>query len=619
MNYIQAENISKSYGDLFLFENLSLSIDKNQKVALIAKNGTGKSTLMRILAKVENPDKGDINSRQDLTTGFLPQEPELDDKLILIDQVMLNIPNVSDAIRNYETALTDNNTRKLDNAISEMDRLGAWDLESRVKEVLSKLKISRFDQPVKELSGGQRKRVALAQVLVSQPDVLILDEPTNHLDLDMIEWLEEFLGQSHMTIFMVTHDRYFLDRVCTEILEMANQQLYKYQGNYQVYVLKREERLDLEQKKADKVNSLMKKELEWVRRMPKARGTKAKYRMESFSQLKQAAKKEYEPEQDEIQIESLRLGKKVLEIENLGKAFDDLVLFKNFNYKFERFERIGLVGPNGVGKSTFLQVITGIVQADEGSAIAGSTVKFGFYEQKGISFNPDDKVIDVVKEIAEVVHLGGSRVMSASQFLEYFLFSPDMQYSFVSKLSGGEKRRLYLCTVLMRNPNFLILDEPTNDLDIMTLNVLEDYLLRFQGSVMIVSHDRYFIDKVVDHLFVFEGNGIIKDFPGNYSIYRDHIRINQKEKEKPQAKKKIEKAKEDQAKTKLTYKEKLEFQQLEKDIQNLEKEKATLEETINSGACSADELINKSTRIGEIMAAIENKEMRWLELSEFEI
>ena len=619
MNYIQAENISKSYGDLFLFENLSLSIDKNQKVALIAKNGTGKSTLMRILAKVENPDKGDINSRQDLTTGFLPQEPELDDKLILIDQVMLNIPNVSDAIRNYETALTDNNTRKLDNAISEMDRLGAWDLESRVKEVLSKLKISRFDQPVKELSGGQRKRVALAQVLVSQPDVLILDEPTNHLDLDMIEWLEEFLGQSHMTIFMVTHDRYFLDRVCTEILEMANQQLYKYQGNYQVYVLKREERLDLEQKKADKVNSLMKKELEWVRRMPKARGTKAKYRMESFSQLKQAAKKEYEPEQDEIQIESLRLGKKVLEIENLGKAFDDLVLFKNFNYKFERFERIGLVGPNGVGKSTFLQVITGIVQADEGSAIAGSTVKFGFYEQKGISFNPDDKVIDVVKEIAEVVHLGGSRVMSASQFLEYFLFGPDMQYSFVSKLSGGEKRRLYLCTVLMRNPNFLILDEPTNDLDIMTLNVLEDYLLRFQGSVMIVSHDRYFIDKVVDHLFVFEGNGIIKDFPGNYSIYRDHIRINQKEKEKPQAKKKIEKAKEDQAKTKLTYKEKLEFQQLEKDIQNLEKEKATLEETINSGACSADELINKSTRIGEIMAAIENKEMRWLELSEFEI
>ena len=617
MNYLQAENISKSYGDTSLFEDLSLSIDKNQKVALIAKNGTGKSTLLRLLARVENPDKGKINSRQDLTSGFLPQEPELDDHLILLDQVMLNIPNESEAIRNYEMALTDDNTGKLDNAISEMDRLGAWDLESRVKEVLSKLKISRFDQPVKELSGGQRKRVALAQVLVSQPDVLILDEPTNHLDLDMIEWLEEYLGQSHMTIFMVTHDRYFLNRVCTEILEMSNQQLYKYQGNYQVYLVKREERLGLEQKRVDKANSLMKKELEWVRRMPKARGTKAKYRMESFSQLKLAAKKEYEPEQDEIQIESLRLGKKVLEIENLGKSYDQLVLYKNFSYKFERFERIGLVGPNGVGKTTFLQAITGQTASDEGTAIAGSTVRFGFYEQKGIIFNPNDKVIDVVKEIAEVIYLGGSRSMSASQFLEYFLFSADMQYGFVSKLSGGEKRRLYLCTVLMRNPNFLILDEPTNDLDIMTLNVLEDYLLRFQGSVMIVSHDRYFMDKVVDHLFVFEGNGVIKDFPGNYSIYRDYIRMNQKEKPKPDQKKKIEKVKEDLPKTKLTYKERLELEKLEKDIATLETEKSEIEKEMDKGSCSADELVSKSTRIGEIMKTLEDKEMRWLELSEF--
>jgi len=618
LNFLQAENIAKSYGDNFLFQDLSLTIDKYQKIALIAKNGAGKSSLLRVLSRVEAPDTGAVNSKRDLTTGFLQQEPALDANLIVLDQVMCNLPGVSEAIHRYESAVKLGSEQELDHAIAEMDRLEAWDYESRVKEILSKLKITRFDQMVHELSGGQRKRVALAQVLVSQSDLLILDEPTNHLDLDMIEWLEEYLSQSNMTVFIVTHDRYFLDRVCTEILELDNRKLYKYQGNYQVYLLKRQERLELDQRRVDKANSLMKKELEWVRRMPKARGTKAKYRMESFANLKAAARKEYVPEQDEIQIESLRLGKKVLEIENLCKSYDDLVLFKDFEYKFQRYERIGLIGPNGVGKSTFLQVITGVVAPDSGKAVPGSTVRFGFYEQTGIQFNPSDKVIDVVKEIAEVVHLGAGRSMSASQFLEYFLFNPDMQYGFVSKLSGGEKRRLYLCTVLMRNPNFLILDEPTNDLDIMTLNVLEDYLLRFQGSVMIVSHDRYFMDKVVDHLFVFEGEGIVRDFPGNYSIYLDSRRLQHANLKKQELKEKKVRVKDNLPKTKLSFKEKFEFQQLEEKIAELESEKATLEEQISSGTCSSDELLAKSARIGEILKVLDETEMRWLELSEFD-
>ena len=468
-------------------------------------------------------------------------------------------------------------------------------------------------------SGGQRKRVALAQVLVSEPDLLILDEPTNHLDLDMIEWLEEFLSQSHITVFMVTHDRYFLDRVCNESLDMADKNLFRYQGNYHYYLDKRQQRLELEQKRVDKANSLMKKELEWVQRMPKARGTKAKYRMDSFADLKAAARKEYAPEQQEIQIESLRLGKKVLEIENLSKSFDDLLLFENFEYKFQRFERIGLVGPNGVGKTTLLQVITGRMNPDKGKAEVGSTVRFGFYEQKGISFDPNEKVIDVVKKIAEVVHLGKGRSMSASQFLEYFLFPAEMLYGFISKLSGGEKRRLYLCTVLMRNPNFLILDEPTNDLDIMTLNVLEDYLLKFSGCVMVVSHDRYFMDKVVDHLFVFEGNGVVRDFPGNYSIFRDSLRLKNEKAAAATVKKTPKlKPKSDQPKVKLSYKEKLEFEKLELEIASLESERSDLEEQINSGNCTSDELQTKSMRIGEIIDSLDLKELRWLELSEYD-
>ena len=619
MNYLQAEKVAKTYGDTALFADLSLSIDKNKKIALIAKNGTGKSTLLRIISGIENPDAGAVNSVNGLSISFLTQEPDLNDELTVLNQVMGNLSGITEAILKYEIAIANPESADLDAAISEMDRLSAWDFEIKVKEILSQLKLVRFDQKISELSGGQRKRVALAQVLVSEPDLLILDEPTNHLDLDMIEWLEEFLSQTHMTVFMVTHDRYFLDRVCNEILEMADRNLYRYQGNYQYYLNKRQERIELEQKRVDKANSLMKKELEWVQRMPKARGTKAKYRMDSFSELKAAARKEYDPEQQEIQIESLRLGKKVLEIENLGKSFGDLVLFENFEYKFQRFERIGLIGPNGVGKTTFLQTITGQMSPDKGKAEVGSTVKFGFYEQKGISFDPNEKVIDVVKKVAEVVHLGKGRSMSASQFLEYFLFPPEMQYGFISKLSGGEKRRLYLCTVLMRNPNFLILDEPTNDLDIMTLNVLEDYLLRFSGCVMVVSHDRYFMDKVVDHLFVFEGKGVVTDFPGNYSIYRDSLRLKNEKAASTVVKKSAKvKLKSDQPKVKLSFNEKFELGKLETEIAELETEKTDLEELINSGNCSSDELIEKSLRIGEVIDLLDLKELRWLELSEYE-
>lgn len=620
MNYLQAENISKSFGDLLLFESLSLSVNEGQKIALIAKNGTGKSTLLSILALHETCDTGAVNHKRDLSIAYLPQNPVLNEDLQIIDQVLYASPGIAQAIQSYEKAVEMQDSARLETAMAEMDRLNAWDYENRIKEVLSRLKIINFHQIVRELSGGQRKRVALAQVLLLQPDLLILDEPTNHLDLDMIEWLEEYLSASQLTLLMVTHDRYFLDRVCTDIIEMMDKKIYRYQGNYQVYLAKRQQRLELAQRKVDKANSLMKKELDWVNRMPKARGTKAKYRMESFAELKKAAKKEYIPEQEDIQIESLRLGKKVLEIDGLTKSYDDLLLFKNFEYKFQRLERIGLVGPNGVGKSTFLSVISGQIPPDSGQAVPGSTVRFGFYEQVGIQFNPSDKVIDVVKDIAEVVHMGGGRVMTASQFLDYFLFPPDVQYNFVSKLSGGEKRRLYLCTVLMQNPNFIILDEPTNDLDIMTLNVLEDYLLRFQGCVMIVSHDRYFLDKVVDHLFVFDGGGVVRDFPGNYSIYRDSRELElEKSAAKASAKTKKVKSKTDSPKTRLSYKEKIEFEALETEIAELENEKSLLEEQINSGECSSDELLEKSSRIGEVLRLIEDKELRWLELSEYEM
>ncbi len=619
MNYLQAEKVSKSYREKPLFESLSLTVEKNQKLALIARNGAGKSTLLRILAQTEMPDSGMVNTVQGLTIGFLPQNPDLQDHLEIIEQVMFSLPLLSKAITAYEEAIESGDTAAIAHAMLEMDRLDAWDVESRIKEVLTQLKIGNLTQRVGELSGGQRKRIALAAVLVPQPDLLILDEPTNHLDLDMIEWLEEYLSQSFITVLMVTHDRYFLDRVCTEILELNEKTLYRYKGNYQVYLDKRRERLEWDQKQSDKAGSVMKKELDWVNRMPKARGTKPKYRIEAFEQLREASRKEYEAEIGDINIITRRMGKKVLDIYNLSKSFDELLLFRDFSYKFQRFEKIGMIGPNGIGKSTLLSVITGALEPDTGRTETGPTIKFGIYRQEGIDFNPDDKVIDVVRKIADEVELGPGNSMSATQFLELFLFPRSVQYGLVSKLSGGEKRRLYLLTILMTNPNFLILDEPTNDLDIYTLNVLEDYLLRFAGCVIIVSHDRYFMDKVVDHLFVFEGAGVIRDFPGNYSIYRDH-----KEMERLRAlrvappKEKKEKPRQETVKAGLSYKEKIELENLVNEIALLEEEKGRVESALSSGTVAPDELHRLSIRIGEVIGLLDEKELRWLELSEKE-
>ncbi|MFA6483535.1 MAG: ABC-F family ATP-binding cassette domain-containing protein [Bacteroidales bacterium] len=619
MNYLQAEKITKSYRENSLFESLSLTVEKNQKLALIARNGAGKSTLLRILANVEEADSGMVNTVNGLTIGFLQQNPELQDHLEVIEQVLYSLPHLSMAITNYEEAIISGDHQALDKAILEMDRLNAWDCETRIKEVLTQLKIGDLTQKVGELSGGQRKRIALAAVLVPQPDLLILDEPTNHLDLDMIEWLEEYLSQSFITVLMVTHDRYFLDRVCTEILELNEKTLYRYKGNYQVYLDKRQERIEWDQKQAEKSSAVMKKELEWVNRMPKARGTKPKYRIEAFEQLREDSRKEYQAEIGDISFITRRMGKKVLDLYDLSKSFDDLLLFKDFSYKFQRFEKIGMIGPNGIGKSTFLSVLTGALQPDSGRIDVGTTIKFGVYRQEGIEFNPDDKVIDVVRKIADEVELGPGRSVSATQFLEIFLFPRHVQYGFVSKLSGGEKRRLYLLTVLMTNPNFLILDEPTNDLDILTLNVLEDYLLRFAGCVIIVSHDRYFMDKVVDHLFVFEGAGVIRDFPGNYSIYRDHKEVERQQSLREAApKEKKAKPKQDVGKAKLSYKERVELETLGKEIAALEEEKRNLERDLGSGSVPPDELHRMSLRIGEVLTLLDTKEMRWLELSEIE-
>jgi len=617
LNYLQAEKISKSYRENSLFESLSLTVEKNQKLALIARNGAGKSTLLRILAGEEEPDSGMVNTVQGLTIGFLHQNPELHDHLEVIEQVLFSLPHLSNAIKNYEQAIIKGDHEPLDKAILEMDRLCAWDCETRIKEVLTQLKIGDLNQKVGELSGGQRKRIALATVLVPQPDLLILDEPTNHLDLEMIEWLEEYLSQSFITVLMVTHDRYFLDRVCTEILELNEKTMYRYKGNYQVYLDKRQERIEWDQKQAEKSSAVMKKELEWVNRMPKARGTKPKYRIEAFEQLREDSKKEYQAGIGDISFITRRMGKKVLDLYDLSKSFDDLLLFQDFSYKFQRFEKIGMIGPNGIGKSTFLSTITGALKPDSGRIDIGTTIKFGVYRQEGIEFDPDDKVIDVVRKIADEIDLGPGRSMSATQFLELFLFPRSVQYGLVSKLSGGEKRRLYLLTVLMTNPNFLILDEPTNDLDILTLNVLEDYLLRFAGCVIIVSHDRYFMDKVVDHLFVFEGAGVIRDFPGNYSIYRDNKEVERQQAMREAApKEKKAKPKPEAGKPKLTFKERVEFENLSLEIAALEKEKAGLEKDLSSGLSTAAELQEKSMRIGKVIKLLDDKEMRWLELSE---
>ncbi len=618
--YLQAEQISKRYADYMLFENLSFTIFKDQKVALIAKNGAGKTTMMEILAGNDSPDSGKITFTKDVKIGYLRQTPDLNPGLTVLEQALLSDNRALQVVREFEAALKHSDQKEIERLTVLMDELHAWDFEVKVKQILSQLKIDNFDQLVGELSGGQQKRVALANVLVNEPDLLMLDEPTNHLDLEMIEWLENYLEKTNCTLFMVTHDRYFLDRVCNEILEIDQNQVFSYQGNYSYYLEKRQERIEQLQASTEKAQNLMRTELEWMRRMPKARSHKAKYRIDQFYELKEKAGYRRKDDNLELNIASSRMGSKILELEHVSKAYGDLKLIEDFTYKFSRFEKVGIVGKNGTGKSTFLNVITGAIPADNGTVEIGQTIKIGYYRQEGIDFNATDKVINVVKNIAEVVQFEDGSKMTASQLLTRFLFPPETQYSPIEKLSGGERRRLYLCTILMQNPNFLILDEPTNDLDIMTLNVLEDYLSLFDGCVIIVSHDRYFMDKIVDHLFVFEGDGKIKDFPGNYTIYRNSVEEKEeKEKEKNKAIASVSKPVAEKPKKqsqKLTFNEKREFEQLEIDIAALEIEKSNLEEELSSGELSPDELLKKSHRFSELSDELDEKEMRWLELSE---
>ncbi len=619
ITYLQVENLSKYWGELALFDGISFSVAEGQKVAMIAKNGAGKSTLMDIIAGLETPDEGKSTLSNHISIGYLRQNPDLNPEDTVLEAAFNSSGELIQAVKNYEKALENHDPRLLDSAIERMNVLNAWDFELRIKQILTQLKITNVNQQIKFLSGGQKKRVALAHILIDEPDFLILDEPTNHLDLEMIEWLEKYLEKAKGTLFMVTHDRYFLDRVCNEIIELEDNTIYKYKGNYSYYVEKREERIQSMNAEIDRARNLFRTELEWLRRMPQARSHKSKYRTENAYKLQEKASLRREEEQVELTVQGKRLGSKILNVKNLSKAFGDLIILDKFSYNFARLEKIGIIGKNGSGKTTVLNMLTGALQPDSGTIDVGETISFGYYRQDGISFNTGDRVIDVIKEIAEVVDLGNGNRMTASQFLNYFLFPPDTQYNYVEKLSGGEKRRLYLCTILMRNPNFLILDEPTNDLDIMTLNVLEDYLRNFQGCAIVVSHDRFFMDKIVDHLFVFDGDGQIKDFPGNYSDYREWIDEKEKELRLPEKREKVAKLKPVKEGTrKLTFNEKRELEQLEKDIASLEEEKTLIETAMNSGDCTSEELVIKSQRHGEIRGLLDDKELRWLEISELE-
>ncbi len=620
-----------------LFEDISFTVFEGQKVALIAKNGTGKSTLLDLLAGKETPDSGTITVTNDIKIGYFEQIPKLNPNHSVLEEIFTSDNEKLKTVKEFELAVTENNQSKIAEISSKMDELGAWDIEVEIKQILTELKIDLHDLKISELSGGQKKRVALAKVLIDKPDLLILDEPTNHLDLEMIEWLEAYLEKTKSTLLMVTHDRYFLDRVCNEIIEMEDSQIYRYLGNYSYFLEKRDERIEMQQATVAKAKNLLKTEIEWMRRMPQARSHKAKYRINAFYDLQEKASHKLNNDTVNLNVKSSRLGKKMVELENVSKSFPGVKLIENFTYKFSRFEKVGIIGNNGTGKSTFLNLITQALQPDSGNIEIGQTIKFGYYRQDGISFDNQERVIDAVTKIAEFITFEDGTKMSATQMLNYFLFPPDTQYNYIEKLSGGEQRRLYLCTVLMENPNFLILDEPTNDLDIMTLNVLEEYLKSFAGCVIIVSHDRFFMDKIVDHLFVFEGEGKITDFPGNYTIYRNK-QLEQQEIEKVKAKAESKAQAEAKAKDevkkqqtgklhatedsnsaqkrKLTFNEKREFESLENEIAKLEAEKETLETTMNSGNLAHDELYKQSERLVTLKQLIDEKELRWLELSE---
>ncbi|MFD2550384.1 ABC-F family ATP-binding cassette domain-containing protein [Bizionia sediminis] len=614
MNYLTVENISKSYGELTLFENLSFSIHKDQKIAFVAKNGTGKTSILNILSGKDTADSGQIIFRKDITVAVLAQDPDLNETLT-VEQAIFDTKNpILDVIKNYEKALKNpDDVEAYQKAFEQMERHQAWDFETQYKQILFQLKLNDLDQKISTMSGGQKKRLALANALLKKPDLLILDEPTNHLDLEMIEWLEVFFAKEAITLFMVTHDRYFLERVCNEIIELDQGELYTYKGNYSYYLEKREARLENEATETNKAKQLFKKELDWMRKQPKARTTKSKSRIDDFHEIKHRANKRRQDHQIQLELNMERLGSKILEFHNVSKRFKDKTILDKFEYTFKKGERIGIIGKNGTGKSTFLNILTQTQQPDAGKVVVGETVKFGYYTQAGIHVKPDQKVIDVIKEFGEYIPLKKGRQISAGQLLERFLFSRKKQYDFVEKLSGGERKRLYLCTVLIQNPNFLILDEPTNDLDIVTLNVLESFLLDFPGCLIVVSHDRYFMDKIVDHLLVFRGNGVIEDFPGNYSDFRSYEDSQEPETLQPEKKEKKQWKKD--SNTALSYNEQKEYKNLESKINSLEREKAALEKEFLDPNLTPEAINTLSEKLQHILDTIEAKEMRWFELS----
>lgn len=618
---LQVENLARSYGEKNLFEDISFVINQSQKVALIARNGAGKTSLLDIIAGLEPSDGGEVTHFAREAFAYLKQDPALNLQCTVFEEVYAHTTEVQQAILDYERAISTGNREALEPAINRMDALQGWEYETRIRQILTQLNLPDMNQRLCELSGGQRKRVALAKVLITEPQFLILDEPTNHLDVEMIEWLEEYLCKARITLLMVTHDRYFLDRVCDEILEMEHAAVYRYKGSYSYFLEKQLERYNIQNKETERARNLLRTEQEWMRRMPKARTTKAKARIDSFYELKEVASKKIHEERININIEGVRMGKKILELHDISFNWGELSVLQNFSYTFKRNEKIGVIGKNGSGKSTFLDLLTGRLRPVKGHIQTGETVAFGYYQQQGLSFNEQTKVIDVIREIADVVKLGNGETVSAAAFLNYFMFPYHSHYQPVYKLSGGEKRRLYLVTVLMRSPNFLILDEPTNDLDILTLNILEEYLSSFNGCIVVVTHDRFFLDKIVDHLLVFEGEGKIRDFPGNYTQYREWSEARRRREQfqrrkvapgEPAVKEKVIDDK------KLTFKEKREFEQLERDIQLLEAEKAATEASLNSGTLAPADLIAKSERFAVILAEIEIKTDRWLELSERE-
>ena len=615
MNYVSVENISKSFGERTLFENLSFGINKDQKIAFIAKNGSGKTCIMKILNGEDEADTGQVVVRKDINMAFLSQDAALQDELTIEESIFASDNATLKVIEQYEKALENpDDAEAYQKAFDQMDQLNAWDFETQYKQILFKLKLEDFKLKVKNLSGGQKKRLALAIILINRPDLLILDEPTNHLDLEMIEWLESYFAKENITLFMVTHDRFFLERVCNEIIELDNGKIYQYKGNYSYYLAKKEERIASENASVDKAKNLFVKELEWMRRQPKARTTKSKSRQDDFYVIKQKAESRRKENVVELEINMERMGSKIIELHKVSKKFKDLVILDNFSFDFQRGERIGIIGKNGTGKSTFLNLLTGTIPLDQGKVVVGDTIKIGYYTQSGINPKPGQKVIDIIKEYGEYIPLTKGKIISAGQLLERFLFDRKKQHDFVEKLSGGELKRLYLCTVLIQNPNFLILDEPTNDLDIVTLNVLESFLLDYPGCLLVVSHDRYFMDKIVDHLFVFRGQGEIEDFPGNYSdfrAYEDSADVQQKEDNKAEKKE----WKQQNNTSNLSFNEQKELQKIEREIKDLEYEKKQIEGLFAENKVADSDITTKAMALQELIKKLETKEERWFELS----